>query len=128
MRKSPELYVNHILEAISNVEMDTQGYDFEKFCKDRRARQLVERNLEILSEASRHLPDELKDREAAVPWRQIAGIGNILRHEYHHTYPSVLWDTCQKDLQPLKIAMQRIRKRIETGKSSGSRTPPRSPR
>ena len=60
--------------------MDTAGYDFEKFRKDRRARQLVERNLEILSEASRRLPKELKDLAAHIPWRAVAGIGNILRH------------------------------------------------
>jgi uncharacterized protein with HEPN domain len=116
VEKGPEIYVAHILEAMSNIELDTEGYDFAKFRKDRRARQLVERNLEILSEASRRLPEELKEREHEIPWRQIAGIGNILRHEYHHTYPSVLWDTCQKDLQPLKAGVLRIRKRIESAK------------
>jgi uncharacterized protein with HEPN domain len=52
MDKDPGIYVRHILDAITNIEMDTAGYDFEKFRKDRRARQLVERNLEILSEAT----------------------------------------------------------------------------
>lgn len=112
MDKSLEIHVGHMLEAIANIEMDTQGYDFEKFRKDRRARQLVERNLEILSEASRRLPNEMKEKEAGIPWKEIAGIGNILRHEYHQTYPTVLWDTCQKDLKPLKDAVERIRKRI----------------
>jgi uncharacterized protein with HEPN domain len=51
MEKDPSVYVCHILEAIANIEMDTAGFDFEKFRVDRRARQLVERNLEILSEA-----------------------------------------------------------------------------
>jgi uncharacterized protein with HEPN domain len=108
MEKDPSVYLRHILESIANVETDTAGYDFEKFRADRRARQLVERNLEILSEASRRLPKELKDGESQIPWRAIAGIGNILRHEYHQTYPTVLWDTCTKDLQPLKEAVLRI--------------------
>src|SRR5688572_13134886 len=112
MEKSPEIYVGHILEAIAHIEMDTKGYDFEKFRKDRRARQLVERNLEILSEASRRLPTEMKEKEANIPWKEIAGIGNILRHEYHLTYSTVLWDTCRKDLKPLKEAIERISKRI----------------
>lgn len=42
------------------------------------------------------------------PWRAITGIGNVLRHDYHETYPTILWDTCQKDLQPLKDAVVRI--------------------
>lgn len=53
MEKDPAIYVRHILEAITNIETDIMGYDFERFRADRRTRQLVERNLEILSEASR---------------------------------------------------------------------------
>jgi len=64
MEKDPGIYLRHILEAIANIEADTAGYDFGKFRVDRRARQLVERNLEILSEASRRLPKELKEGEA----------------------------------------------------------------
>ena len=108
MEKDPRVYVRHILEAIANIEADTAGYDFERFRLDRRARQLVERNREILSEASRRLPKELKDLEAHIPWRAIAGIGNVLRHDYHETYPTVLWDTCKKDLAPLQAAVRRI--------------------
>src|SRR5258707_14791367 len=85
----------------------------EKFRKDRRARQLVERNLEILSEASRRLPKELKDLAAHIPWRAVAGIGDFLRHDYHETYPTVLWDTCNKDLKPLKDAVERIGRSID---------------
>ena len=108
MEKDPRVYIRHILEALANIEADTAGYDFERFRLDRRTRQLVERNLEILSEASRRLPQELKNPEAHIPWRAIAGIGNVLRHDYHETYPTVLWDTCKKDLAPLKAAVLRI--------------------
>ncbi len=108
MQKDPAVYVGHMLEAIANIETDTAGYDFERFRRDRRARQLVERNLEILSEASRRLPQELKETEPQIPWRAIAGLGNVLRHDYHETYPTVLWDTCTKDLKPLKDAVSRI--------------------
>lgn len=96
-------------EAIANIEADTAGYDFEKFRTDRRVRQLVERNLEIISETSRRLPQTAKDAEQRIPWRAIAGIGNVIRHDYHDTYPTVLWETCAKDLLPLKGALARIR-------------------
>jgi len=108
MEKDPTIYVRHILEAIANIETDIAGYDFERFRTDRRARQPVERDFEILSEASRRLPNEYKDREAQISWRAIAGIGNVLRHDYHQTYPTVLWDTCKNDLNPLKDAALRI--------------------
>src|SRR5690348_17201552 len=109
MKGAPGIYVDHMLEAISNIETDTAGYDFERFRKDRRARQLVERNLEIISEASRRLPQAVKDAEGQIPWRAIAGIGNVIRHDYHDTYPTILWQTCAKDLRPLKDALSRIR-------------------
>jgi uncharacterized protein with HEPN domain len=69
----------------------------------------VERNLEIISEASRRLPQAAKDAEDRIPWRAIAGMGNVIRHDYHDTYPTILWETCAKDLQPLKDALSRIR-------------------
>jgi len=47
MEKDPKVYIRHILEAIANIEADTVGYEFDTFRKDRRARQVVERNLEI---------------------------------------------------------------------------------
>lgn len=112
MERDPRLYVDHMLEAIANIETDTAGYDFEKFRKDRRVRQLVERNLEIISEASRRLPEAAKNAEGQIPWRDIAGIGNVIRHDYHDTYPSVLWETCTNDLQPLRGALARIRATI----------------
>lgn len=110
MSKDPALYVNHILESIENINADTEGIkDFEGLREDRRARQLVERNLEILSEASRNLPDELKELEPEIPWRQIAGIGSVLRHGYHRTNAEIIWETCKNDLKILRDAVERIR-------------------
>ena len=54
--------------------------------------------MEIVSEASRHLPDELKARHAEIPWKNLAGIGNILRHAYDKIAPDVLWKLVQADL------------------------------
>ena len=108
MPKSADIYIRHMLDAIKNIEADIKGHDFESFRADRRTRQLVERNLEIISEASRRLPQDLKDIENAVPWKQIAGIGNVIRHDYHTVFPTALWQTCRKELKPLKLAIMRI--------------------
>jgi uncharacterized protein with HEPN domain len=80
-QRDTRLYADDILQAIANIEADTAGLDFAQFVTDRRARQLVERNLEIISEASRRMPNHLKAAEPDVPWREIAGIGNVLRHD-----------------------------------------------
>jgi uncharacterized protein with HEPN domain len=109
---------DHILEAIRNIEADIAGLDVETFRANRRAVQLVERNLEIISEASRRLPPEQRDREKDVPWAAIAGIGNVLRHDYHRSSAEVLWETCRNDLRPLKAAVQRIRRRLVRGRGA----------
>ena len=113
MSKNPTLYVDQILEAIKNIYADIAGKDLESFRADRRTRQLVERNLEILSEASRRLPDEFKQREPDTPWRNIAGIGNVLRHDYYKSNPEILWEICRRDLKNLQDAVERISKMLE---------------
>ena len=112
MAKEVTVHADHILAAIANIEADTTGHDAESFRADRRTRQLVERNLEIISEASRRLPEDLKAKEPTIPWKAIAGIGNVLRHDYHNSYPVVLWETCRKDLKPMEAAVRRILQEI----------------
>ncbi len=113
MSKDPALYADQILEAIKNIYADIEGKDLEDFRADRRTRQLVERNLEILSEASRRLPDEFKRRESDIPWRNIAGIGNVLQHDYYKSNPEILWEICRKDLRNLQKAVERIGQMLE---------------
>ena len=65
-------------------------------------RWLVERGIEVISEASRHLTDDVKTRQAHIPWAKVAGIGNVLRHAYDHVAPDVLWKLAQDDLPELE--------------------------
>ena len=108
MPKTPDYYIEDMRRAIGHIEVDIAGLDADAFAADRRARQLVERNLEIISEASRRLPDELKAGVPEIPWQEIAGIGNILRHDYHDSRPDILWNTCKVDLPPLKAVLDRL--------------------
>ena len=110
--RDPRLQADDILQAIANIEADTAGVEFEGFVADRRVRQLVERNLEIISEASRRIPDHLKATEPDVPWREIAGIGNVLRHDYGAVQPETLWRVRTHRLAALKAAVERIRGRL----------------
>ena len=108
-------YVEDMLTAISHIEDDIAGHDRDSFRADRRARQLLERNIEIISEASRRLPEAVQASETAVPWPQVRAIGNILRHEYRSVVADVLWDTATSDIRSLKSAMLRIRENLLGG-------------
>ena len=58
----------------------------------------VQRGVEIISEASRHLTDEMKARHPEIPWQKVAAIGNVLRHNYENIAAPVIWKLAQTDL------------------------------
>jgi uncharacterized protein with HEPN domain len=82
--------ITDMLEAIDEVGRATAGQSFEAFQRIWILRKAAERGIEIISEASRHLPDELKSRHPYARWRHVAGIGNVLRHEYHRVEDRIL--------------------------------------
>jgi uncharacterized protein with HEPN domain len=85
----------------------TAGFDYEAFVADPRTVYAVTRCLEIISEASRRLPDDLKRRQPAIAWRDMAAAGNIYRHDYEDVAARHVWDTVQIDLPPLRGVVER---------------------
>jgi uncharacterized protein with HEPN domain len=73
-----------IIEAIERIRRILNGVTLEAFEQNWEKRWLVERGNEIISEASRHLTDDIKERRTEIPWPKVAGIGNVLRHAYDH--------------------------------------------
>jgi uncharacterized protein with HEPN domain len=71
-------------------------------------RQAIERNIEIISEASRRLPAAMKARHPEVPWRDIAAIGNLLRHKYPAVNRDIIWWIATEDIRPLAAAMDAL--------------------
>src|SRR5208283_6175136 len=79
----------------------TTGLSYEAFKESRLHFFAVTRALEIISEASRRLPDELRDRHPDLPWRDIRDAGNMYRHSYDNVVEAIIWKTVQEDLAPL---------------------------
>ncbi len=82
------------------------GYSLERFVADRRTVYAVTRCLEIISEASRRVPDEVKVRYPDIPWRDIAGAGSIYRHDYQSLMEERLWATATTRLSALLAAVE----------------------
>ena len=76
------------------------------FQADQRTVYAVARCLEIISEASRRLPVELKARHPKIPWRDIAGLGSVYRHDYEGVRNDVMWRTVQQGLEPLLAVVE----------------------
>jgi uncharacterized protein with HEPN domain len=85
----------------------SEGFGEAAFLADVRTLYAVVRCLEIISEASRRLPAELKARHPGIAWRNIAAAGNVYRHEYEDLSPKLVWDTVELALQPLREAVER---------------------
>lgn len=96
-----------ILEAIGDIRHILDGRTLEQLRADRLRRPAVERCFEIISEASRHVPDEVKSASGEIPWKKVAGLGNILRHAYQDTNPAILWDIYENHLSDLEQASAR---------------------
>ena len=97
-----DLRLRDIIEAIGHIRSVLAGVSLKEFERDWSKRWLVERGTEIVSEASRHVADEIKLRRTEIPWRKVAGIGNILRHSYESIAADVIWKLAQDDLPVLE--------------------------
>jgi len=103
--------LHDILEAIDRIEEITHGKSLADFEASWQLRWLVQRAIEIISEASRAIPDELADTQPDIPWRRVRGIGNVLRHDYEGLSDPILWNVVLDELPRLKMAIQEIAKR-----------------
>ncbi len=83
------------------------GFGPTSFHDDLRTVYAVTRCLEIISEASRRLPDELKARHPSIPWKRMAGARNIYRHNYEDVAARFVWETVQRDLPSLRAVIAR---------------------
>ena len=91
MPRSLQARLDDMLEEIAASRAAIITASFESFAAEWIMHRGVERALEIISEASRALPDELKALAPDIPWREIADIGNFLRHEYQRVEPRIMW-------------------------------------
>ena len=103
-QKSPELPLLDIIEAVEHIYKKMAGISLDEFQGDLDRRRIAERCVEIVSEASRRMPDDLKDRHPEIPWKKVAGIGNVVRHNYENVSANALWKLAHDDLPVLEKA------------------------
>lgn len=114
--RSPTLALVHMLDAIELLStLLAQTGTVEALGADWRNRAAAERMVEITSEASRRLPPAWLDAFPHVPWKQIAGIGNVLRHEYDRVSLRILVDLTGEPLETLRDAVELLLDRERPG-------------
>ena len=115
MTTDPRVYLSHILESIGLVQTYTQEIAKEDFLSSQQVQDAVIRRIEVIGEATKNLPAEFKENWRDVPWRRMAGMRDVLIHEYFGVDLTETWKTVQADLPELKEKLSRIMEEIEHG-------------
>ena len=108
MPRDFKLYLNDILEASRRIQNYTKGMDSEDFEQSDITIDAVVRNLEVIGEAARKLPAEVRSRAPEIEWRKIVALRNILSHEYFGVNTKIVWDVIQNKLESLGSVCRKL--------------------
>jgi len=114
MARDPRIALEDMFVAIARFGEETDKLTFEQFAVDWRVQYIVERALLIVSEASRAIPESLKEKHADIRWGNVRDIGNVLRHQYASLSPSLIWNVVRDELPRLRAAVETMQRDLET--------------
>lgn len=110
MKREYEDYLHDMLENAEKVLSFVQGMDYDDFCTDDKAVYAVIRAFEIIGEAARQIPENVRQANPEIQWREIAAMRNKLTHEYFGVNTKVIWRTVQEDLPVIIPALRKMLK------------------
>ena len=103
-------YLGDIIEAIHDIDSFVFGMEYEDFIADKKTVNAVIRSLEVIGEATKRIPVDLRQKNPYIPWKEIAGTRDKLIHEYFGVDLQILWETIKNDLAPLEEAILSLQK------------------
>jgi uncharacterized protein with HEPN domain len=111
MKRNIKLYLQDIWESTLAIEEYTQNLAEEEFYSNRQAQDAIVRRLEIIGEAVKNIDDDFRNKYPQIPWKKIAGMRDIIAHEYFGVKLERVWDVLRKDLPDIKQQMLLIMER-----------------
>lgn len=103
-----EIIIADILESIENIEEYTHGMTKEEFLSQKIVKDAVVRNLEIIGEAAKNIPESFRKKHSTIEWKEIVGLRNIIIHKYFGVDYQVIWSIVEKELPTLKKKLLQI--------------------
>jgi uncharacterized protein with HEPN domain len=110
MKREYDDYLSDMLENAEKALSFVEGMDYEDFSNDDKALYAVIRALEIIGEAARQIPENIRNANPEIAWREIAGMRNKLTHEYFGVNTKVVWRTIQEDLPVIVPILRKMLK------------------
>jgi uncharacterized protein with HEPN domain len=107
------LRVLDILNMVAFCERHLEGVSLQAFQENELLQRAIERALEIVSEASRYVPDDFKAEATEVPWARVANFGNLLRHGYQEVDETLIYRTATAEILPIKAACETLYARVK---------------
>lgn len=101
-------YLDDILDAVDKIEIFTRGMSYEEFLEDDKTVYAVIRALEVIGEATKCIPRQVRENYPEYPWSEMAGMRDKLIHAYFGINRAIIWRTVRDDVPPLKSAMQSL--------------------
>ena len=109
--RDPYLYIEDILTSIKKIKRYTAGMSFGDFIRNEKTIDAVLRNLEIIGEAAKNVPEEIRQKYPQIPWKEIAGMRDRLIHAYFGVDLEIVWQTIVSDLPKLEFELIKIIKK-----------------
>ncbi len=106
-------FLTDILDAISDLRDFTTDMTFEEFYADKKTVNACIRSLEIVGEATKKIPSDIRQLKPSLPWQAISGMRDKLIHEYFGVDLAIVWQTIQYDLRPFEQALTEISRSLE---------------
>ncbi len=100
--------IEDMLNALAGIAEDVDGLSYDDFVSDRKTRNSVARELEIIGEAARHIPVDIEAFYSQIPWRLMRDMRNVIAHEYFGVDWQIVWETAVHDLPVLRPLLESI--------------------
>ena len=108
MKRELNLFLKDILESIYNIELFSKGLTLEKLSKSKLKQSAIVRQIEIIGEAAKNIPNSFRNDHQSIPWKDIAGMRDVIIHGYFKVDLNAVWKVIKEDLPILKRKIKKI--------------------
>jgi len=113
MKRDYRLFIKDIIAAMESIEGFVEGMSFEELMQDDKTASAVIRKFEIVGDATKRLPDELKENHPEIQWKRMAGMRDRLIHAYFGVDYKLVWEAIKAEIPGMKLKLQEVLTELE---------------